>query len=82
MMSDEIEENPYVLQFTDEKTDKEIFAVMNDGTVRYKGGETTAPQDVIDGLKLMINSWRIKLLKDKDDRDAEEREKCKIEKLN
>lgn len=80
-MSDEIEENKYVLQFTDEKTDKEIFAVLNDGTVRYKGGATTAPQDVIDGLKLMINSWRMKLLKDKDDREAEER-KCEIEKLN
>lgn len=81
-MSEKIEENPYVLQFTDEKTGKEVFAVMNNGTVRYKGGETTAPQDVIDGLKMMINSWRIKLLKDKDVQEAMERSKCETEKLN
>jgi len=77
-MSEEIEENPYVLQFTDDDNN-EIFAVMNDGAIRYKGGETTAPQDVIDGLKLMINNWKLTLLKQK---EAEAKEKVKCEKLN
>ena len=82
-MSDEIEENPYILCFTDTESKKEVFKVMNDGSVYYKGGKTTAPQDVIDGLKLMVNHWRLNLLKEKTEREAfEAKEKDKCEKLN